>query len=50
MKNRIVLLALLIVSLPVFAQVGIGTTTPNSTLDVRGALSLNFRTFTAEVS
>ena len=50
MKNRIVLLALLIVSLPVFAQVGIGTTTPNSTLDVRGALSLNFRTFTGDVS
>lgn len=50
MKNRIILLALLIVSLPVFAQVGIGTTTPNSTLDVRGALSLNFRTFTGDIS
>lgn len=50
MKNRIILLALLIVSLPVIAQVGIGTTTPNSTLDVRGALSLNFRTFTGDIS
>lgn len=50
MKNRIILLALLIVSLPVLAQVGIGTTTPNSTLDVRGALSLNFRTFTGDIS
>lgn len=50
MKNRIILLVLLIVSLPVVAQVGIGTTTPNSTLDVRGALSLNFRTFTGDIS
>lgn len=50
MKNRIILLALLIVSLPVLAQVGIGTTTPNSTLDVRGALSLNFRTFNSDIS
>ncbi len=28
------------------AQIGIGTTTPNSTLDVRGSLSLNYRAFT----
>ncbi len=29
------------------AQIGVGTTTPNSTLDVRGSLSLNYRSFTA---
>ena len=28
-----------------YAQLGIGTTTPNSTLDVRGSLSLNYRSF-----
>lgn len=29
------------------AQIGVGTTTPNSTLDIRGSLSLNYRAFTA---
>ncbi len=28
------------------AQIGVGTTTPNSTLDIRGSLSLNYRAFT----
>ena len=32
------------------AQIGIGTTSPNSTLDVRGSLSLNYRTFTASTT
>lgn len=32
------------------AQVGIGTTTPNSTLDVRGAISLNYRSFTGSTN
>lgn len=32
------------------AQVGVGTTSPNSTLDVRGSLSANYRAFTASTS
>ncbi|HTL09807.1 MAG TPA: tail fiber domain-containing protein, partial [Chitinophagaceae bacterium] len=28
------------------AQIGVGTTSPNSTLDVRGSMSLNYRAFT----
>ncbi|MCW3118862.1 MAG: hypothetical protein JWM28_2944 [Chitinophagaceae bacterium] len=33
-----------------FAQIGIGTTTPNSTLDVRGSLAVNFRAFTTSTT
>lgn len=32
------------------AQVGIGTTSPNSTLDVRGSLSLSYRSFNANTT
>ena len=32
------------------AQVGVGTTTPNSTLDVRGSFSTNYRSFTTTSS
>lgn len=32
------------------AQVGVGTTTPNSTLDVRGSVATNYRAFTANTS
>ena len=32
------------------AQVGIGTTTPNSTLDIRGSLSVGYRAFSANTS
>jgi hypothetical protein len=32
------------------AQVGIGTTTPNSTLDVRGSFSLNYRSITSSTT
>ncbi|MDX1938343.1 MAG: hypothetical protein SFU21_14575, partial [Flavihumibacter sp.] len=44
------LFALLFVSASTFAQVGVGTTSPNSTLDVRGSLSTNYRAFTANTS
>jgi hypothetical protein len=37
-------------SLPIMAQVGIGTTTPNSMLDVHGSMSNNFRTFSTTTS
>lgn len=32
------------------AQIGIGTTSPTSTLDIRGSLSLNYRSFTASTT
>jgi hypothetical protein len=32
------------------AQIGIGTTSPNSTLDVRGSLSMGYRSFTASTT
>ena len=33
-----------------YAQIGIGTTSPNSTLDVRGSLALNYRSFSASTT
>lgn len=33
-----------------YSQIGVGTTTPNSTLDVRGSLSTGHRTFTASTA
>jgi hypothetical protein len=39
-----------ICTLFVNAQIGIGTTSPLSTLDVRGSLSLNSRSFTANIT
>src|ERR1700682_6340143 len=44
--KRSLTLVMLVLSIYAQAQVGIGTTTPNSTLDLRGALSLNLRVFT----
>ena len=46
MKNLLTALCVLSI-VSVNAQIGVGTTTPNSTLDVRGSLSLNYRSFTA---
>ena len=33
-----------------YAQIGIGTTSPNSTLDVRGSLALNYRSFSSSTT
>jgi hypothetical protein len=41
---------LLLLSVCAHAQIGIGTTTPNSTLDVRGSFSLNYRAFSSSTS
>ncbi|HNJ94573.1 MAG TPA: hypothetical protein PLS65_07365, partial [Ferruginibacter sp.] len=45
--KRIVFTLLLLCSVAgLYAQVGVGTTSPNSTLDVRGSMSTNYRSFT----
>ncbi|MES1249132.1 MAG: hypothetical protein ABUL46_00535, partial [Chitinophaga rupis] len=46
MKKTFFVLLALCFALSSFSQIGIGTTTPNSTLDVRGSLSSNYRSFT----
>jgi hypothetical protein len=50
MKNLNIIAALIIISSSAMAQVGIGTTSPNSTLDVRGSFSANYRAFTANTT
>jgi hypothetical protein len=45
MKKPIILLACAIISIGLKAQIGIGTTTPTTTLDVRGSLAVNTRSF-----
>jgi Chaperone of endosialidase len=49
MKNRFILITAitLINVLNATAQLGVGTTSPNSTLDVRGSLSTAYRSFTS---
>ncbi len=47
MKNLSLFLTALLSAATLSAQIGVGTTTPNSTLDVRGSLSTGYRTFTA---
>jgi len=49
MKTNL-LISILLYSVCVNAQVGIGTTSPNSTLDVRGSFSLSYRSFTSSTS
>lgn len=48
-KNFLVIL-ICICAMSTFAQVGIGTTSPVSTLDIRGSLSFNNRTFTGSTT
>lgn len=49
MKNYLIILFVLISGVS-RAQVGIGTTSPNSTLDVRGSISGNYRSFSSSSS
>ncbi len=49
MKNHLVIVLCIYVNI-VNAQVGIGTTSPVSTLDVRGSLSLNYRSFSSSTT
>lgn len=50
MKNLSLATAFLLISASAFSQVGVGTTTPNSTLDVRGSMAVNYRAFTTSTS
>ena len=50
MKHLFLLLFISLLTMATNAQIGIGTTTPNSTLDVRGSVSTNLRTFTGATS
>ncbi len=50
MKNHVLLFVLGFITTALKSQVGIGTTSPNSTLDIRGSISANLRTFTANTS
>jgi hypothetical protein len=47
MKNPFILCLSILLASNVYAQVGIGTVSPLSTLDVRGSFSGNYRSFTA---
>ena len=49
-KISICLIAAFGVAINTNAQIGVGTTTPNSTLDVRGSLSTAYRAFSASTS
>ena len=47
MKKSFIFSIALACSLPTIAQVGIGTASPNSTLDIRGSLATAYRSFTS---
>jgi len=50
MKKTVLLLILIPFTTLVYSQIGIGTTSPNSTLDVRGSLSVNTNTFSGNIT
>jgi hypothetical protein len=50
MKNPFILCFSIFLVTGTFAQVGIGTVSPNSTLDIRGSFSAAYRSFTASTS
>lgn len=50
MKKSILTLPAIIFAFCSYAQLGIGTTSPNSTLDVRGSIATSYRAFTANTT
>ncbi|WP_462255339.1 beta strand repeat-containing protein [Ferruginibacter sp.] len=50
MKKLIFTLAAFFIALLSYAQFGVGTVTPNSTLDVKGSVATNYRGFTSNTS
>jgi hypothetical protein len=50
MKKSILTLVAFMFVIFCYAQIGIGTTTPNSTLDVRGSISTSYRAFTTNTT
>ncbi|MGC4101986.1 beta strand repeat-containing protein [Ferruginibacter sp.] len=50
MKKQFFTLLACLFAIGGFAQVGVGTTTPNSTLDVRGSIATSYRAFTGNTS
>ncbi len=50
MKNFFSVFVSLLLTATSFSQVGVGTTTPNSTLDVRGSIAANYRAFAGNTS
>ena len=51
MKNQCLFLVISVFTITTAsAQIGVGTTTPNSTLDVRGSLSASYRAFTTSTA
>lgn len=50
MKKPLITLMALLYAAMAMSQVGVGTTTPNSTLDVRGSFATSYRAFTANTT